>query len=585
MAGAGLLPMLDGAATVDLLRFARGQGVITSLDPVVRPGIAELILPCLPYLDVFLPNSDESALITGLTEPADQLQFYRDRGARIVGIKQGPFGCLVSDGQSTCRLGVYDVPVKDTCGAGDAFVAGFLYGVAQGWALDCCARFATATAAFCVQAIGTTTAIPPAAQVVEFMTRTEEGKPAMKIYLDTANTDDIRKGYRCSLPADRRWPQTIRRRLEEVPTGVCAGRQKGAHMPLVNDYQQVKDVYREAAELGVGLPVFCAEDRETLEAILASALAFGQQIGVEDLPIIPAWTVRYPGRGQMTLVSASGNPRLGVRLMFSDLAAFMSEDSPYRKLRVLPHLDHGFPWLDGDIMEEYAGDFASIMCDASERPFEENIRLTAEYVERMRGRVVVEGAVDEIFESGGSGHKNEPTTVAQAQRFLRETGVDILVPNVGTEHRATADQVNYRADRARADQRRRRADPLPARDVFGQTGRPEPAAGRRVCENQRVHHVGRAWGPGSGARGLGQPARHPRRSAGARSHPGRHAGRLGLPRSGPARRPTPTGDCDQPAAARRLVRRGQNPLPGLPDRFQLSGLWAVTRPAKEDNRM
>lgn len=173
VAGAGLLPMLDGPATVDLLRFARDHGVITSLDPVVRPGIADLILPCLPYLDVFLPNSDESALITGLTEPTDQLQFYRDRGARIVGIKQGPRGCLVSDGQSTWRLGVYDVPVKDTCGAGDAFVAGFLYGVAQGWAVDRCARFATATAAFCVQAIGTTTAIPPAALVVEFMTRTE----------------------------------------------------------------------------------------------------------------------------------------------------------------------------------------------------------------------------------------------------------------------------------------------------------------------------------------------------------------------------------------------------------------------------
>ena len=73
-------------------RFAalsRSRGVITSLDPVVRPGIADVILPCLPYLDVFLPNSDESALITGLTEPADQMQFFRDRGARTVGIKQG----------------------------------------------------------------------------------------------------------------------------------------------------------------------------------------------------------------------------------------------------------------------------------------------------------------------------------------------------------------------------------------------------------------------------------------------------------------------------------------------------------------
>ncbi len=41
-------------------------------------------------------------------------------------------------------------------------------------------------------------------------------------------------------------------------------------MPLVNDYNAVKDAYAEAAEKGIALPVFCAEDRETLEAILAS---------------------------------------------------------------------------------------------------------------------------------------------------------------------------------------------------------------------------------------------------------------------------------------------------------------------------
>ena len=53
-------------------------------------------------------------------------------------------------------------------------------------------------------------------------------------------------------------------------------------MPLVTDYHQVKEVYQEATELGVALPVFCAEDRETLEAILASALEMGKAIGVED---------------------------------------------------------------------------------------------------------------------------------------------------------------------------------------------------------------------------------------------------------------------------------------------------------------
>lgn len=221
-------------------------------------------------------------------------------------------------------------------------------------------------------------------------------------------------------------------------------------MPLVADYQQVKEAYAEAAEIGVGLPVFCAEDRETLEAILACALEMGRKIGVEDLPIIPAWTSRYPPRGQMTLLTACGDPVLGTKLMFSDLDVFMGEGSPYRKLRVLPHLDHAFPWLDGDILTDFAERFASVMFDASERPFPENIRLTARYVEQMAGRVVIEGAVDEIFESGGAGEKNEPTTPERAIKFLRETGVDIIVPNVGTEHRATADQVIYRADCANA---------------------------------------------------------------------------------------------------------------------------------------
>ena len=69
-------------------------------------------------------------------------------------------------------------------------------------------------------------------------------------------------------------------------------------MPLVTDYHAVKDIYREAKERHVAMPVFCCEDRETLEAVLAAAAALGEQLGVEDLPIIPAWTGRYPARPQ-----------------------------------------------------------------------------------------------------------------------------------------------------------------------------------------------------------------------------------------------------------------------------------------------
>ena len=219
-------------------------------------------------------------------------------------------------------------------------------------------------------------------------------------------------------------------------------------MPLVVDYSAVKEAYQEAAERGICLPAFCTEDRETLEAILAAALQMANEIGVGDLPIVPAWTSRYPPRGQMTLVSACGDAVLGSELMLSDLQVFMGDASPYRSLRVMPHLDHAFPWLDGDILDRFADRFASVMCDASEKPFDENIAMTARYVEKIARRVVVEGAVDEIYESGG-GEKNQPSTVAQAEDFLARTGVDMIVPNVGTEHRATVDQVEYLSERAR----------------------------------------------------------------------------------------------------------------------------------------
>jgi fructose/tagatose bisphosphate aldolase len=220
-------------------------------------------------------------------------------------------------------------------------------------------------------------------------------------------------------------------------------------MPLVTDYQEVKDTYREAAELGVALPALCAEDRETVEAILASAAEMGRQIGVPNVPVIVSWTGRYPPRPQATFVAACGDPMLGSRLMLSDLEVFASEGSPYAGLRIMPHLDHAWPWLDPDLLEDLVDGLASVMCDGSLRPLDENIALTARYVEQVRGRVLVEGAVDELPESGEAEPEMTFTTAEQARRYVAATGVDMIVPNVGTEHRATGDQAVYQGDLAR----------------------------------------------------------------------------------------------------------------------------------------
>jgi fructose-bisphosphate aldolase class II len=91
------------------------------------------------------------------------------------------------------------------------------------------------------------------------------------------------------------------------------------------------------------------------------------------------------------------------------------------------------------------------MYDCSYYPFDENIRRTATFVEQHGHQVLVEGCVDEIIQAEDSatieGHFTDP---AQAGRFLAETGVSLIVPNLGTEHRATAASAHYEGDLARA---------------------------------------------------------------------------------------------------------------------------------------
>jgi ketose-bisphosphate aldolase len=100
------------------------------------------------------------------------------------------------------------------------------------------------------------------------------------------------------------------------------------------------------------------------------------------------------------------------------------------------HLDHTQDF--GLIQEAIAEGFTSVMIDASRLPLEENIAVTREVVEyaHARGSSVeaelgrigtadfVESEVDdELF-----------TDPVEAERFVRETGVDALAVSVGTAH-------------------------------------------------------------------------------------------------------------------------------------------------------
>ncbi len=220
-------------------------------------------------------------------------------------------------------------------------------------------------------------------------------------------------------------------------------------MPLVTDPVEVEEIYHEIEEKNACLPAFCTCSPEMTEAALIAGIEFSQEQGIRRMPVCVSFTSTYHMIQQTVCYTASGDPLLGFKKIISDLDLFMSPGSPYRSLRVMPHLDHGQPDGDSEILEKGLDRLATVMYDCSALPFEENIKRTARFVEKTRAAVRIEGAVDEIYEVGESEEKDELTKPEDAERYFRETGVFFITPNIGTEHRSTKTGKHYRSGLAR----------------------------------------------------------------------------------------------------------------------------------------
>ncbi len=173
IAGALVMPSFDGAPTADLLRQAKAKGVVTAFDTVwdATGRWMDLVAPCLPYVDYLLPSLEEARMLAGgMQDHRDIAKFLIDAGAGVVGLKMGEHGSYIRAKDGTeLSVPVFPVDAIDALGAGDAYVAGFLAGVARGWDLERCARLATATGACCVTALGATTGIKTFEETVTFL--------------------------------------------------------------------------------------------------------------------------------------------------------------------------------------------------------------------------------------------------------------------------------------------------------------------------------------------------------------------------------------------------------------------------------
>lgn len=124
------------------------------------------------------------------------------------------------------------------------------------------------------------------------------------------------------------------------------------------------------------------------------------------------------------------------RLFSNFEAQFMApsilEAARNAKVKVAFHLDHGAN--DEVVTKALRWGCTGVMRDASTSPFEENVAILKNVVERAHAvGVSVEGELGHIGVAK-DGVSTEYTKVDEAKKFVEETGVDALAIMVGTAH-------------------------------------------------------------------------------------------------------------------------------------------------------
>jgi ribokinase len=145
------------------------EQVRISLDPgaiYARIGLVTLEL-LVKRSFVFMPNGGELELLTNKSDYENGARFLLKKGVKIVAVKLGSKGCYVTDGKESHLIPSYKVRVTDTTGAGDAFCAGFLYGLVKGKSLHECGFIGNFVASKCVTRMGARAGLPTFRDLVD----------------------------------------------------------------------------------------------------------------------------------------------------------------------------------------------------------------------------------------------------------------------------------------------------------------------------------------------------------------------------------------------------------------------------------
>ena len=158
------------ALVLDVARRARAAGATVTFDPNYRPALwdgpaaaAAAMQPVLEHVDWYLCGEDEGEALLGVRDPDAVLAALGVPGAVV---RVGARGALVAAGGDVSVVApASPEDVVDEIGAGDAFAAGFAYGLLQGWEPERCTHAANVIAAAALRGTGDWETLPRLADV------------------------------------------------------------------------------------------------------------------------------------------------------------------------------------------------------------------------------------------------------------------------------------------------------------------------------------------------------------------------------------------------------------------------------------
>jgi 2-dehydro-3-deoxygluconokinase len=163
------------ALVLDVARRARAAGATVVFDPNYRPALwdgpqaaAAAMEPVLEHVDWYLCGAGEGEALLGGGDARGVLDALAAHGIGGAVVRVGERGALLSAGGDVRAVAPSRrEEVVDEIGAGDAFAAGFAYGLLRGWPPERCTHAANVIAATALRGTGDWETLPRLDEVRE----------------------------------------------------------------------------------------------------------------------------------------------------------------------------------------------------------------------------------------------------------------------------------------------------------------------------------------------------------------------------------------------------------------------------------